>query len=52
MKGKWSAPEPESELRSFENLSPEQEPEQLKFSRRHQPWSKHTVLMMSEVQVL
>jgi len=33
IKGKWPAPEPESELRSFENLAPEQEPEPLKFSQ-------------------
>jgi len=32
MKGKW----PASELRSFKNLAPEQEPEPLKFSRLHQ----------------
>jgi len=37
IKGKWPAPEPKSELRSFENLTPEQEPELLKFSRLHQP---------------
>jgi len=36
IKGKW--PAPESELRSFENLAPEQEPEPLKFNRLHQPW--------------
>jgi len=36
IKGKWPPPEPESELRSFENLPPEQEP--LKFSRLHQTW--------------
>jgi len=35
--GKWPALEPESELKSFENLAPEQEPEPLKFSRLHQP---------------
>jgi len=35
IKGKW--PAPESELRSFKNLAPEQEPEALKFSRIHQP---------------
>jgi len=34
---KWPVPEPELELRSFENLAPEQEPEPLKFSRFHQP---------------
>jgi len=38
IKGKW--PDPESELRSFEILAPEQEPEPLKFSRLHQPWFK------------
>jgi len=27
-----------TELRNFENLAPEQEPEPLKFSRLHQPW--------------
>jgi len=37
IKGKWAAPEPESELRSFENLAPEQESEPLTFSRLHQP---------------
>jgi len=37
IKGKW--PDPESELRSFENPAPEQEPEPLKFSRLHQPCS-------------
>jgi len=37
MKGKWPAPDPESELRSFENLAPEQKPEPLKFSRLNQP---------------
>jgi len=35
IKGKWPAPKPESELRSFKNLA--QEPEPLKFSRLHQP---------------
>jgi len=35
IKGKW--PDPESELRSFENLVPEQEQEPLKFSQFHQP---------------
>jgi len=38
IKGKW--PAPESELRSFENLALEQEPEPLKFSRLHQLWFK------------
>jgi len=38
IKRKWPAPEPESELRSFENLVPEQGPEPLKFSRLYQPW--------------
>jgi len=33
IKGKWPAPEPESELKSYENLAPEQEP--LIFSRLH-----------------
>jgi len=41
IKGKWPAPEPESKLRSFENLGPEQEPEPLKFSRLHQPWIQY-----------
>jgi len=35
--GKWPAPEPESELSSFENLAPEQDPEPLKYNRFHQP---------------
>jgi len=35
IKRKWPAPEPE--LRSFENLVPEPEPEHLKFSQLHQP---------------
>jgi len=38
MNGKWPAPKPESELRSFENLAPEP----LKFSRLHQPWCKQS----------
>jgi len=37
IKEKWPAP---AELRSFENLAPEQEPEPLQFSRLHQPWFK------------
>jgi len=37
IQGKWPAPELESELRNFENLAPEQEPEPLKFSLLHQP---------------
>jgi len=41
IKGKWPPPEPESELRSFENLDLEQEPEPLKFSRLYQPWFEH-----------
>jgi len=36
IKGKW--PAPDSKLRSFENLDPEQDPEPLKFSRLHHPW--------------
>jgi len=36
IKGKWPAQEPELELRSFENLAPEQESEPLKFSQLHQ----------------
>jgi len=38
VKGKW--PAPDSELRSFENLAPEEQAQEpLKFSRLHQPWS-------------
>jgi len=40
MKGKWPAPEPESELRSHENHA--QEPEPLKFSRLQQLCSSLT----------
>jgi len=35
IKGKWPAPESESELRSFENLALEQEPKPEKCSRFH-----------------
>jgi len=43
MKGKWPAPEPE--LRSFENLAPEQEPEPLKFTGSTSPASNITTLL-------
>jgi len=36
IKGKWPASKPESGLRSFEHLAPEQEPEPLKFNRLQQ----------------
>jgi len=41
IKRKW--PAPESELRSFENLAPEQEPEPLKFIRPHQPCCNNVI---------
>jgi len=37
IEGKWPAADPESELRSFENLALEQEPEPLKFSGSTSP---------------
>jgi len=50
IKGKWPAPEPESELGNFENLAPETEP--LKFSRLYQPWSRPILLKLIEQKVV
>jgi len=52
IKGKWPAPDPKLELRSFENLALEQKPKPLKFSRLHQPWLKYIPLKKNNAQFL
>jgi len=36
------------ELKSFENLAPQQKPELLKFSRLHQPWLKMLIFKLKK----
>jgi len=52
IKGKW--PAPETDLRSFQTLAQEQEPEPLKFSRLHQLWpsGRFTWLLLNKIGIL
>jgi len=52
IKGKWPAPEPESELKCFESFAPEQRQEPFKFSRLHQLWRDSLCYLVPRLHLL